>query len=346
MIGRRRFVGGGTPPTGMMQQRRGRSPVAAPRSSAHLVAAGSAVLGVALLGLRRVGAARRRTERDVEWFPSVGAPSPGPLAGRVVGSGDVAVVLVHGMFNASSYWGGAYDRLTVGHAAGSLLAVDLAGFGRSLGVASGYGPNDQADAVAATLTRVAANGPVAVGAHSIGTIVALALAARHPHLVAGIAAFSPPWYEDRDSARDHLAATDPLARLFLSDATLARWSCRLMCRYRDAAATVVRLVRPNLPGPLAADRVRHTWTSYSESLRQLVLAGNVVEDLGRVEVPVHAVIGSEDEAIDAPLLHRLATQLPNLTVTTVSGVGHDLPLSHPSRCIEVIAELGGEATTR
>lgn len=47
-----------------------------------------------------------------------------------------------------------------------------------------------------------------------------------------------------------------------------------MCRHRRAATVLIRLARPNLPHLLAADRVRHTWTSYAESHRQLVLAGH------------------------------------------------------------------------
>lgn len=256
-----------------------------------------------------------------------------------MGDGPVRVVLVHGMFNASSYWGAAYDHLTHTPTPGRLLAVDLAGFGESLGVENGYGPDDQADAVAATLRAAGADRPVVVGAHSIGTVVAVALAARHPQLVSGIVAFSPPWYEDQRSARSHLASTDPLARLLLSDARLARRACEQMCRHRRAAGLLIRLARPGLPHQLAADRVRHTWTSYAESLHQLVLAGQAPAQLDHLRVPVHLLVGDRDEAIDTAFLHRLAGRHPHVTVSTLSSAGHDLPLSHPERCRTAIEAL-------
>ncbi|HXH58998.1 alpha/beta hydrolase [Iamia sp.] len=274
------------------------------RATILTVAASSALTAVVL----RRG---RRPAAQVTWAPSTGKPSPGPLAGRIVGEGPLTVLLVHGMFNASSYWGAAYDRLTQNPTPGRLLAVDLAGFGRSMDVESRYDPDAQADAIAATLLAAGADRPVAVGAHSIGTVVAVALAARHPHLVAGIAAFSPPWYENRASARAHLASTDPLARLLLSDTDLARRACELMCRHRRAATVLIRLARPNLPHLLAADRVRHTWTSYAESLRQLVLAGHAPGQLDRLTYPST----SSSATTTRPSTHPFSTRSPNATRT-------------------------------
>ncbi|MDQ3384504.1 MAG: alpha/beta hydrolase, partial [Actinomycetota bacterium] len=107
------------------------------------------LLAAALLGLLAVFRRRRRRgSAAVTWSPSTGAQTPGPLAGRIVGSGPPATVLVHGMFNASSYWGGAYDRLALHPSPGGLLVINLAGFGASVGVESDYSPDGQADAIA------------------------------------------------------------------------------------------------------------------------------------------------------------------------------------------------------
>lgn len=299
-----------------------------------------ALWAAAFLGMSaELGRRRRRGSAAVTWSPSTGAPTPGPLAGRVVGGGPPATVLVHGMFNASSYWGGAYDRLALHPSPAALVVVDLAGFGASVGVESDYSPDGQADAIAATLVAAGVDRPVVVGAHSIGSVAAIALAVRHPHLVAGIVAFSPPWYEDRTSARARLAGVDPLARLFLANTALARKACELMCRHRTIAATLIRLGRPNLPDELAADRVRHTWTSYAESLRQLVLAATTPNQLSLLHVPVHILVGDQDTSMDTPFLDRLAQDHPHLSVSTVTAASHDLPLSHPDRCVKAIEEM-------
>ncbi len=200
----------------------------------------------AFLGMCAALRRRHRTgSAAVTWSPSTGTPAPGPLAGRIVGSGPVTTVLVHGMFNASSYWGGAYDRLALHPSPAALLVVDLAGFGGSVGVNSDYSPDGQADAIAATLVAAGVERPVVVGAHSIGSVAAVALAVRHPQLVTGIVAFSPPWYEDRDSAKAKLASVDPLARLFLANTVLARKACELMCRHQKTAIKIIKLGRPN-----------------------------------------------------------------------------------------------------
>ncbi len=156
-------------------------------------------------GAMLAAARRRRPSTQVKWTRGSGVPTDGPLGGRVVGSGPVSVILLHGLFNASSYWGAAYHQLALPSGAGRLAVLDLAGFGQSLEVGCDYGADDQSDVVASTLHRLGVNEPVLVGAHSIGSLVALRLAVRHPDLVAGLVAFAPPWYADPRDARRRLS---------------------------------------------------------------------------------------------------------------------------------------------
>lgn len=100
----------------------------------------------------------------------------------------------------------------------------------------------------------------------MGSLVAIALAARHPDLVRRIVAFAPPLYRDSADARRRLADTDPLAKAVLTQEELSRWLCRLRSRYVRASTLLVRLANPALPEPLAEGRVRHSWESYSQTL--------------------------------------------------------------------------------
>ncbi len=101
--------------------------------------AGAAFAGSALRTSRLSG--------RIIWAPPAGGLGIATLAYRVAGRGLPATVLLHGLFASGRYWGGAYDALA-GEA--TLLVPDLAGFGRSLDVADGLGPEAHADMVART----------------------------------------------------------------------------------------------------------------------------------------------------------------------------------------------------
>ena len=243
------------------------------------------------------------------------------------------MVLLHGLFNSGRYWGGAYDDLESG---GAIVVPDLLGFGRSPRPPTGYTPDVHADAVADTLRQVGVAGPVVVGAHSVGSLVALRLAVRHPELVMAIVAFAPPLYRNPAAAQRQLARMDPLARVLVLNEAVARRLCSLMCRYPGAAGTVVKATRPGLPGPLAEDRVEHSWASYHETLSNLIISADVPAWLGEVHVPVRVVVGDADRTVDLDLLTDLAVARTNLSLQVVAGGGHDLPLTHPQVCVDVL----------
>lgn len=271
---------------------------------------------------------RLRRERHTTWAPPGGIERREGLAVRVVGDGAPRVVLLHGMFNSGRYWGREYDRLS--HT-GAVVVPDLLGFGRSPRPPSGYTADAHADAVAASIRACGLNEPVVVGAHSVGCLVAFALAARHPELVSRIVGFAPPLYRDSSAARRQLAETNPLAKVFLTNQAVSRRMCDLMSRYRKTSAFLVRLANPTLPAPLAADRVEHSWQSYTETVANLVLSAQLAANVTELTIPVRLVAGHRDKAMDLGFLAELATAPHSLRV--VGDAGHDLPLSHPELCV-------------
>ncbi len=297
------------------------------------------------LGLVALAAtvARLRTEvigrSPTTWTPPQGEIRSAGLAVRVLGDGEPRIALLHGMFNSGAYWGGAYDVLT---GAGQVLVPDLLGFGRSPRPASGYTPDDHADAVADTLRAVGVRAPIIVAGHSLGSVVALRLAMRHPDLVAGLVAVAPPLYPDITTAERRVAGTDPLARILLSNETLGRWLCDWMCRFPRASSLLVRIVRPSMPAALAADRVQHSWVSYSETLSSVLIRSGASAWLDEIDVPVRLIAGTKDAAVELGFLQELSRIHPNVELLTVEEAGHDLPLSHPDIClVEIRRMLGG-----
>lgn len=303
-------------------------------STGRVLAAGGAVAVATGLSWRHL--AGRRSHGS--WSPPGGRLIDGPLAGRVVGEGPPSMLLLHGMFSAGRYWGARFDELAT---TGSLVVPDLLGFGRSPRPPSGYTADAHADAVADTLRRLGATRSVVVGAHSVGSIVALRLALRHPHLVAAIVAFAPPIYETPEAGRAQIASVDHLARLFLANAQLGERVCALMCRHRHIAALAVRAAEPSLPSALAHDRVEHSWSSYADTLSNLVLAAEAPDWLAQIGVPVHLVAGSSDEAVDIDWLRQLEQHHRHVTLDVIDGAAHDLPLSHSGTCLELLRGARG-----
>ncbi len=246
-------------------------------------------------------------------------------------------MLLHGLFASGRYWGAAYDSLAEESA---LFVPDLAGFGRSVAVADGFGPEVHADLVARTMTEVRVTGqPVVMGAHSLGCLVAIQVARRHPDLVAGIVAFSPPLYVDAAAARRCLSRSNLLIRLFVLTPLLSEAVCDWMCEHPNLAGRLGRILRPELPTPLAEDRVKHTYRSYSQTLAKVVVAAGAAGWIEDVAVPIHLVAGADDDLVDRAFLRDLSERYPHVSLSVWPDAGHELPLTHPAACVAEIEQL-------
>ncbi len=289
----------------------------------------------ALLG----GAAPRlaRLSGRITWAPPAGRTGMAALAYRMEGHGVPATVLVHGLFASGRYWGAAYDGLARDS---SVFVPDLAGFGRSVEVVDGFGPEAHADLVAHALDEVGlTERPAVIGAHSLGCLVAIELARRHPHLVAGIVAFSPPLYHDEAEARRRLSRANPLVRLFVTNPSLSEAVCDWMCEHPSFAGRLGRVLRPELPRPLAEDRFKHTYRSYSETLAKVVVSAGAAAALQELCIPVHLVAGAQDAVIDRDFLHDLAGEFAHVELSVWPEAEHELPLTHPARCVREIEHM-------
>lgn len=270
------------------------------------------------------------------WTPPSGEQrDAGGLSVRVLGDAGPPILLLHGLIGSGRYWGGAYDHLTRTH---RLIVPDLLGFGRSPHPATGYGPDDHVAAVIGCLDALGVDEPVVIGAHSLGSIVALRLAATFPDRVSAVVGFGPPMYPDLATAQRLVARTGAMARLLVGS-PFAHTACRWVCDHRALAARVAVWSHPHLPAPLAADGVLHTWASYSETLKHVILAADADSWLDDIDLPVRLIAGRADPVVDLAFLTTLATRHRHVDVDVWPG-GHDLPLSHPERCAVRIEAVG------
>jgi len=103
------------------------------------------------------------------------------------GAGDPAMVFVHGWTCNHTYFGPQADHFKAAH---RVVSVDLRGHGMSDQPDDGYTMAGLADDVAWVCAELALERPVVVG-HSMGAVIALELAARHPDLPATVVLVDP-----------------------------------------------------------------------------------------------------------------------------------------------------------
>lgn len=258
------------------------------------------------------------------------------LATRVMGEQGSPIVLLHGLVASGIYWGAAYDSLARQHC---LVVPDLLGFGGSVGPSSGYGPDDHVQALLTCLDEVGASEPAVIGAHSLGSLIAIRLAATHPDRVAGLIAFGPPLYGDRSAALTHVGGTGPMGRLFVLPGRMAQNACGWVCDHRDLSAWIAQATHPGLPPPIAADGVRHSWSAYSETLERVILASEAARWLAQLDCPTRLIAGDRDRVVDHALLAGLDSVVTTTRETWTGG--HDLPLARPLDCVKAISDAAG-----
>lgn len=299
------------------------------------------ILVLAACGLLYSGCALRAKSR-VHWALPAGRSEPAPLFVRTLGQSGPPILLLHGLLGSGRYWGAAFYTLAADH---RLVVPDLLGFGESPKPATGYSADEHAEAVAATLDAVGVSEPVVIGSHSLGGLIALRFAALYPRRVRAVVAFGPPLFSSPEAARRGVVRTSPMGRLLAFDSPLARRSCIWFHRHAAASVVLTRLLRPDLPGAVARDTVKHTWESYWQTLEQMILPAQGENWLREAAAPVRLVLGSKDQVADFRYLEEIAARYPHVSLLLVRGAGHDLPLTRPDLCVAEIRRTESSALT-
>jgi len=268
-------------------------------------------------------------ECEFGWCPPSGEVVEGPLHARVLGAGDDAVVLLHGLAGSNRYFGAAYDALATQRQ--RLVVPDLLGFGsspRPHGIP--YGPDDHVSALTRLLDALEIRQPIHLVGHSAGALVALHLANRSSARIRSVVALSPPLYADAKTALEHIRRIGLTVRFFATDGPLAHMACRWMCSHRETAARISTWLRRDLPEPIARDGVQHHWESYSGTLRNLILEARVPAAGCSNPPPTLLIAGDEDRVLDLDYLRDWTTRRPGAELEVWPG-DHDLPLRTPIR---------------
>lgn len=261
----------------------------------------------------------------------------GGLAYRVAGPPDagVGVVLLHGLVATGDVFGAAPGRLARRH---RVVVPDLLGFGRSLDEARhDFSTAAHLDALDEVIGREFAGKRLHIGAHSMGSALALRWAARHTSLVDRVVCVGAPAWPDPATARRSLGRLGPMGRALLLDHRAARAVCEFNCRHRALAGVISAAVAPRWPVPIARQASLHTWPAYIQALEEQIIACPWDELLGRLApaaVDIRFVHGNRDSIGDTRFLEALAAT-HRTRLTFVDG-DHTLPAANPGLLTELL----------
>jgi pimeloyl-ACP methyl ester carboxylesterase len=261
------------------------------------------------------------------------APCAQPLWSQQRGDGP-PILLIHGLGASAHYW----DEVMAATADRRVIAPDLLGFGRS---PSPPGASYDVACHLAALEPLLVPGTVVVG-HSTGGILAAALAALRPDAVRHLLLVGLPAFPDAATARAEVGRLGAVARLTVEERRLGQWLCIAMCRFRPIAVAAAPLLLRGIPRAVAADGARHTWLSYSRTLRHVVVEHPVWPDLAESRVPVTFLHGRQDRTAPLRFVEALADRLhrvrQSVSVRTADG-DHHIPVRRPTLVAELLADV-------
>jgi 3-oxoadipate enol-lactonase len=242
------------------------------------------------------------------------------LAVESAGTGP-AVAFLHGIGGTSNVYQVQADALSSSY---HVIRPDFAGAGRSPGGGEISIDSHAAD-IAAVLDTLGA-GPAVIVGHSMGTLVARALAARHPARVAGLALLGPVLPPDATGRAAILAraavlrAEGPTA---IADAIVTR---SLSPGTRSAKPEIAAFVRELV--------MRQDPEGYARNNEALAAAA----DPGPVDpsLPLLLVAGRDDTLSPPSVSEQVAGAHGSADVRIIDSIGHQIPLEDARRTTQIL----------
>lgn len=204
------------------------------------------------------------------------------------------IVLLHGLGNNYKSW--TYVLEAIDYSALHILAIDLLGFGDAPKPSNThYSPDDHAEAVINTLDSLNISNAIIAG-HSMGCIVAIAVAKKRPDLAGRLVLLGAPLYE-------RIPRGDFWSKLLKREgAYFTLFS--FIAKNPDATITTMKAADTLIPLLKGMEVTDETWPAYKASLQQTIMQIQSYRDLINLKTPTLLVYGKLDIFIIKQTLRR------------------------------------------
>ncbi|KAG2273678.1 hypothetical protein Bca52824_056233 [Brassica carinata] len=252
------------------------------------------------------------------------------------------VIFIHGFLASSSYWTNTvfkYLPETTEKTNYRFFAVDLLGFGDSPKPRDcRYSLQEHVEMIEKSVILPNNLTSFHVVAHSMGCIVAVALAAKFSGSVKSVALVAPPYFGDKEGAS--CDALDVIAEKKFWPPTsffsammawyehIARGVCFVVCRHHRTWEKIIKIITWRSKLPMAiTELTKHTHQSSWHSMHNVLCGGakftdKHLESLINSGVKISVVQGDKDAVVPIDCLWNMKAKFPAVEVEVIAGTDH------------------------
>jgi pimeloyl-ACP methyl ester carboxylesterase len=240
------------------------------------------------------------------------------------------IALLHGFAGSIHWWEPAMDVMARNF---HVVSIDLLGHGGSEKPDSGYSMPNQAKLVSQALDQLGVRRAIVAG-HSMGGVVATALAEQDPSRVSGVVIVDSPPTKD--------AGELPfLARLGF--VPVLGQAIRRVVPDSAVKDNIEKAFAPgfDVPDQFVDDFNKMTYTSYDDSHNasdDFNDERSLVERLTGARKPLRVIFGAEDDFVDPDTASQFE-QVPGTEVTIIPGAGHTPMYEKPAQTAALIQDF-------
>ena len=244
------------------------------------------------------------------------------------------LVLLHGLATSSVIWAAVVGELSRTR---RVVTVDLPGFGRSAPVDDDFELERVASRIAHGLAARGVTGPYDIVGHSLGGVVAAALAANRPRSAARLVLVAPAGLAPLPpiAVRMLAAAADPLLAARRRLAPLAELPLGRRALLTFAAADGARIPPSQARMMMQASaQARRTSAALAT-----VAATDLRALLERVRAPIGVIWGDADRTISSVYARMLMQARPDARIEIIHGAGHVVMAERPTEFTAALLRL-------
>ncbi|KAI4368023.1 hypothetical protein MLD38_016635 [Melastoma candidum] len=266
---------------------------------------------------------------------------------KSAGSKDIAseaVVFLHGFISSSAFWTETVfpNFSAAANSRYRFFAVDLLGFGQSpKPTDSLYTLKDHVDMIEQSVLEPHKVKSLHLVAHSLGCIIALAIAVKHPGKVKSLTLLAPPYFPvpEGEHATQYMMRRVAPRRVW----PLIGFGASMACWYEHISRTICLLICKNhriwefLAKLIIRNRMRtflmegffcHTHNAAWHTLHNIICGTPAKVDAyldairDRIECEVNVFHGKNDELIPVECSHNVKEKVPRACVKVIDGKDH------------------------